>query len=149
MISPRFVYESGYRRIRMRGGVMSIFGGNACNARISLSQWSLYSILSEYRPFLRTHNNAGSILDPQALHPKAKPLENQSKSVGQGRWFEPLLQLPRRLSPSSDNIFALDKILNPFPYVYLEGWPLRISLGLLRFEFCRIQEFTPLIRILR
>ena len=48
-------YESGYRRIRMRGRVMSNFGGFACNAPISLSQWSLYSILSEYRPFLRTH----------------------------------------------------------------------------------------------
>ena len=142
--------ESGYRRIRMRGRVMSNFCGFACNAPISLSQWSLYSILSEYRPFLRTHNNTGSILVPQALHPKAKPLEKRSKSVGQGRSFQPLFQLPEGISPSSDDIFDQDLFLSCFSSQTLNVYQLYKSGEALTEEHCREQDITPpLIRILR
>ncbi len=59
--------------------------------------------------FLATCIKSGAILQPQAFFQRQNPPNNRSKSVGQGRCFEPLFLLPEAGSRPSDKIFNQKK----------------------------------------
>ena len=74
----------------------------------------LYRIQFEYRPFLRTHNNTGSVLNLQTSDLEAEAPRNRSKSGGQGHQFGPSFQFAEGISPSSGNLFDQDLFLSCF-----------------------------------
>ena len=110
-------YEGGNLRILLRGRVIfyfHVFHEFLCTVR----PWGILRtpdcIPLEYRPSLGSHNNLELILQLQPFCPRRNSSRNQSKSGGQGRWFQPLFQLPEALTPISNNILGQDKNLNTF-----------------------------------
>ena len=108
---------------------MSNFNGFVDHSRIWCIPNVRYSIRTKFRVFLRNHNRPGSI--PTVCHcfPGENRTENESKSVGQGRCFEPLLQSPGPVSPSSDKIFSIGQFLFTSPSPPLEIQQLRMHCG--------------------
>ena len=136
-------------RILLRGRVIfyfHVFHEFLCTVR----PWGILRtpdcIPLEYRPSLGSHNNLELILQLQPFCLRRNSSRNQSKSGGQGRWFQPLFQLPEALAPISNNILGQDKNLNTFLNPPSEAEQLRSAVDGVTNERCRIQKITPTLR---
>ena len=99
---------------------MSNFNGFVDHSRIWCIPNVPYSIRTKFRVFLRNHNRPGSIPTVGHCFSGENRSKKEPKSVGQGRCFEPLLQSPRPVSPSSDKIFSIGQFLITSPSPPLE-----------------------------
>ena len=144
--------EGGSLRILLKGGVIFYFGDFhefLCTVR----PWGILRtpdcIPLQYRPSLGSYNNLESILQLQPFCLRRNSSENQSKSGGQGRRFQPLFQLPEALAPSSNTLFGQDKFFKIFLNPPSEAEQLRSAVDGVTYERCSNQKITPLERILK
>ena len=108
---------------------MSNFNGFVDPSRMWCIPNVRYSIRTKFRVFLRNHNRPGSIPTVRHCFSGENRSKKEPKSVGQGRCFEPLLQSPRPVSPSSDKIFSIGQFLITSPSPPLEIQQLRMHCG--------------------
>ena len=116
---------------------MSNLNGCIHPSRMWCIPYVRYSIRTKFRVFLRNHNRPGSIPTVRHCFSGENRSKKEPKSVGQGRCFEPLLQSPRPVSPSSDKIFSIGQFLITSPRSHLEIWLLRMHCEGLWKEKCR------------
>ena len=108
---------------------MSNFNGFVDPSRMWCIPNVRYSIRTKFRVFLSNHNRPGSIPTVTHCFSGENRSKKEPKSVGQGRCFEPLLQSPRPVSPSSDKIFSIGQFLITSPSPPLEIQQLRMHCG--------------------